>query len=48
MPVTQKLTFADLKGKSAVEIARAVGYPGRIPVFADTAPTKPRVFYILP
>jgi tetrathionate reductase subunit B len=44
----QKLTFADLRGKSGVEIAQKIGYPGRIPVFADTAPTKPRVFYILP
>jgi tetrathionate reductase subunit B len=44
----QKLTFADLRGKSALEIARAVGYPGRIPLFADSAATKPRVFYILP
>ncbi|MEO0249249.1 MAG: 4Fe-4S dicluster domain-containing protein [candidate division WOR-3 bacterium] len=45
---TQKLTYADLRGKSAVEIASAVGYPGRAPVFADSAPAKPRVFYILP
>lgn len=44
----QKLTFADLRGKTAVEIAQKVGYPGSKPLFADAAATKPRVFYILP
>jgi molybdopterin-containing oxidoreductase family iron-sulfur binding subunit len=39
---------ADLKGKSPEEISRKIGYPGSVPVFADAAKTKPRVFYILP
>jgi molybdopterin-containing oxidoreductase family iron-sulfur binding subunit len=39
---------ADLKGKSPDEIAKRIGYPGSVPVFADAAKTKPRVFYILP
>jgi len=39
---------ADLKGKSPEEIAKRIGYPGSVPVFADAAKTKPRVFYILP
>jgi len=42
-----KVTTATLKGKSAEEIAWMVGYPGKTPVFADTAAAKPRVFYIL-
>jgi tetrathionate reductase subunit B len=42
------ITFSSLKGKSAQEIAVMVGYPGKAPVFSDTAATKPRVFYILP
>jgi Fe-S-cluster-containing dehydrogenase component len=43
----EKLTFTSLKGKSAEEIAKMVGYPGKTPIFADTAAAKPRVFYIL-
>jgi Fe-S-cluster-containing dehydrogenase component len=43
-----KVTFAELKNLTSVEIARKVGYPGKTPVFAETAPTQPRVFYILP
>jgi Fe-S-cluster-containing dehydrogenase component len=39
---------ADLKGKRPEEISKAIGYPGSVPVFADSAKTKPRVFYILP
>ena len=42
------ITFQSLRGKSAQEIAQMVGYPGKAPVFSDTAATKPRVFYILP
>lgn len=37
-----------LKGMSPAEIADQTGYPGMRPVFADSAPAKPRVFYILP
>ena len=44
----EKLTFQGLKGKSAAEIAKKVGYPGKVPVFADKANTKPRVYYIVP
>lgn len=36
------------KGMSAEDIAKKIGYPGMIPVFADSAPSKPRVYYILP
>ncbi len=43
----EKLATASLTGKSAEEIAGMVGYPGKAPVFADTAAAKPRVFYIL-
>ncbi len=43
-----KLTFAQLKDLSSMEIAQKVGYPGKTPVFAETAPTRPRVYYILP
>jgi molybdopterin-containing oxidoreductase family iron-sulfur binding subunit len=43
-----KMNFADLKGISPEELSRKYGYPGKVPVFADSAPTKPRVFYILP
>lgn len=47
-PGEVKLTNADLKSKSPGFIADAIGYPGSIPVFADSSKTKPRVFYILP
>jgi molybdopterin-containing oxidoreductase family iron-sulfur binding subunit len=43
-----KVKPSDLKGMSSVEIAKKIGYPGKIPVFADVATTKPRVYYILP
>lgn len=43
-----KLKNADLKGKSPMEIATSVGYPGYLPVFGEKAKTKPRVYYILP
>ena len=36
------------EGMSPEEISGKVGYPGRKPVFADSAVTKPRVYYILP
>jgi|GEM_PF-5904813 len=42
-----KRTLASLRGKSAEEIAKMIGYPGKAPVFSDTAAAKPRVFYIL-
>lgn len=43
-----KLKPAELKGLSATDIAKKIGYPGNVPVFADKSPTKPRVYYILP
>lgn len=43
-----KLKFADLRGMSPAEIAKKIGYPGAVPVFADSAPTRPRLYYILP
>ena len=43
-----KLKPADLKGMSAVDIAKKIGYPGATPLFADAASTKPRLYYILP
>ncbi|MDP2278581.1 MAG: 4Fe-4S dicluster domain-containing protein [Nitrospirota bacterium] len=43
-----KLKNADLKSKTPGWIADKIGYPGNIPVFADTAKSKPRVYYILP
>ena len=42
-----KLKPADLKDLKPAEIAAKIGYPGAKPVFADAAPTKPRVYYIL-
>lgn len=42
-----KLKPADLKGLKPAEIAAKIGYPGAKPFFADAAPTKPRVYYIL-
>ncbi|HEY3277503.1 MAG TPA: hypothetical protein VGJ94_12860 [Syntrophorhabdaceae bacterium] len=38
----------DLRGKTAAQIGQTIGYPGKIPVFAERAGAKPRVFYILP
>ncbi len=38
------------KGKSAASpeaLSARVGYPGKLPVFGESAPTKPRVYYIL-
>lgn len=43
-----KLKNADLKKKSPMEIAAAIGYPGTLPVFGNKSKTKPRVYYILP
>jgi len=44
----RKVSPADLRAMRPEEISRMIGYPGQTPVFVDTAPTKPRVFYILP
>ncbi|RJQ17706.1 MAG: 4Fe-4S dicluster domain-containing protein [Nitrospiraceae bacterium] len=46
--VDAKVGTGMFKNKSAEEIAKKVGYPGMAPVFADSAVTKPRVYYILP
>jgi molybdopterin-containing oxidoreductase family iron-sulfur binding subunit len=39
-----------IKGKSATgpeALSKQIGYPGKLPVFGESAPTKPRVYYIL-
>lgn len=38
----------ELKTMKPEELAKKIGYPGAVPVFADKSDTKPRVFYILP
>ncbi|MDI6753175.1 MAG: 4Fe-4S dicluster domain-containing protein [Thermodesulfobacteriota bacterium] len=43
-----KIKYEALRGKSPQDISKMIGYPGRIPVFADSSKTKPRVYYILP
>jgi Fe-S-cluster-containing dehydrogenase component len=43
-----KIKYEALKGKSPQDIAKMIGYPGHIPIFADSSKTKPRVYYILP
>ena len=43
-----KLTNDDLKGISPLELSKKYGYPGKKPNFANSASTKPRVYYILP
>lgn len=35
------------KGLSGETISQKLGYPGNGPIFADSAPTKPRVYYII-
>ena len=48
-PVAQaKVSPGVFKGMSAEEISKKVGYPGKTPIFADSAVTKPRVYYIMP
>jgi molybdopterin-containing oxidoreductase family iron-sulfur binding subunit len=49
-PGQAKLKVADLTGMSPADLAKKTGYPGMVPVFADaaSAPTKPRLYYILP
>jgi molybdopterin-containing oxidoreductase family iron-sulfur binding subunit len=42
------LTLSDLKGMAPADISRMIGYPGAKPVFAESAQTKPRVYYIMP
>jgi hypothetical protein len=43
-----KLTSAQMERTDPLEIGTKVGYPGKTPVFAAKASTKPRVYYILP
>jgi len=43
----KRVKYEALKGKSPQEIAKWVGYPGQVPVFADSSKTKPNVYYIL-
>ncbi len=46
--VEAKIRPGMFKGLSAEDISKKVGYPGKTPIFADSAVTKPRVYYILP
>lgn len=43
-----KVTFAQLPNLGSEELTQKIGYPGKTPVFAESAPAKPRVYYILP
>jgi molybdopterin-containing oxidoreductase family iron-sulfur binding subunit len=43
-----KVSLAQMKDLSLEELGGKIGYPGKTPVFGSTAPTKPRVFYIVP
>ena len=48
-PITEaKIKPGMFKGVSAEDISKKIGYPGKSPIFADIAVTKPRVYYILP
>lgn len=47
-PGEKPVTPQQLRGISPQALASRIGYPGAVPVFAESAPTKPRVFYILP
>lgn len=47
-PAAGAAKVKDLKGMTPGAIAAAAGYPGVAPAFAGSAPTAPRVFYILP
>ncbi len=46
--VEAKVRPGIFKGMSPEDISKKVGYPGKAPLFADSALTKPRVYYILP
>ena len=46
--VEAKVRPGIFKGMDPEDISKKVGYPGKTPVFADSALTKPRVYYILP
>lgn len=43
-----RLKPGDLRGMSPADISQKAGYPGMVPVFADSSPNRPRVYYILP
>lgn len=47
-PGERKLSQVELRGMRPHEISELVGYPGKKPLFAQSAPTKPRVFYVIP
>ncbi|MBI5078992.1 4Fe-4S dicluster domain-containing protein [Candidatus Saganbacteria bacterium] len=47
-PGETKPTFAQLEGMEPEEISAKIGYPGKTPVFGESATTQPRVYYILP
>ena len=43
-----KMSYSQLTGIKPEDLSKKIGYPGQVPVFAESANTKPRVFYILP
>ncbi|MGQ9509061.1 MAG: 4Fe-4S dicluster domain-containing protein [Thermodesulfobacteriota bacterium] len=47
-PITSvNIKFGMFKGLRGEVISQKVGYPGSAPIFSDSAPAKPRVYYIL-
>lgn len=47
-PITSvNIKFGMFKGLRGEVISQKVGYPGSAPIFFDSAPAKPRVYYIL-
>jgi tetrathionate reductase subunit B len=47
-PGEKKVNLKEIEGLNPEAIGARIGYPGTIPVFADSSKTKPRVYYILP
>jgi Fe-S-cluster-containing dehydrogenase component len=45
--VEAKISSGMFKGMNPEAIAKKIGYPGKAPVFADSAVTKPRVYYVV-
>lgn len=45
--VEAKISPGMFKGMNPEAIAKKIGYPGKAPVFADSAVTKPRVYYVV-
>lgn len=43
----KRVAFSELKGMRPHEVSQAIGYPGKEPVFGHSAPTRPRVLYVV-